>query len=153
MFERNLSESGIVLPEPVVPKFSYVPVVLHGGVAYVSGQLPWVRDGELVAVGRAGETVDLESARQAARQCALQGLACLRQALGSLDRVERVLKVVGFVASGPGFRNQPQVVDAASRLFLDVFGEAGRHARSAVGVAELPRGAPVEVELVVAYRD
>jgi enamine deaminase RidA (YjgF/YER057c/UK114 family) len=152
VFEQTLTALGIVLPGPPAPKFNYVPVVVHGDVAYVSGQLPWIRDGALLAVGRVGDDVDLETAQRAARQCALQGLACLRQALGTLDRVTRVLKVTGFVASGQGFRDQPRVIDAASNLLVEVFGEAGQHARSAVGVAELPRGAPVELELVVALR-
>jgi len=99
-----------------------------------------------------GADVDLEQAREAARLCIVQGLACLKQVLGSLDRVERILKVTGFVASAPGFNQQPKVIDAASELLVRLFGEAGRHASSAIGVAELPRNAAVEIELIVALR-
>jgi enamine deaminase RidA (YjgF/YER057c/UK114 family) len=148
VIRERLETLGIELPTPPVPKFAYVPVVVHGGTAYVSGQLPWV-NGELMAVGRLGDTVDLALGEAAARQCLLQGLAVLEQALGSLDRVDRFLKMTGFVASAPGFHDQPKVVDAASKILLAVFGERGAHARSAVGVAELPRGVAVEIELIV----
>lgn len=149
MHESRLADLNIVLPVPAVPKFSYIPVVVHGGLAWVSGQLPWV-DGALAAVGRLGDDVTVEQAEVAARACVLQALAVLRAALGTLDRVERVVEVMGFVASAPGFREQPRVMDAASKLLQEVFGDAGRHARTAVGVAELPRGAAVEVRMVVA---
>ncbi|CEJ10172.1 Endoribonuclease L-PSP [bacterium YEK0313] len=152
MIDQRLAELGIVLPDAASPSFNYVPVVLNRGTAYVAGQLPKV-DGEVRVHGKAGGAVSLEAARAEARICILQGLACLRQALGSLDRIERVLKVTGFVASAPGFNDQPKVLDAASDLLGEIFGEAGRHARSAVGVAELPRDAAVEIELVVAYRE
>lgn len=152
MIDQRLAELGIELPEAAAPSFNYVPVTLHRGVAYVAGQLPKV-DGEVKVRGKAGAAVSLEAARGEARICLLQGLACLKQALGSLDRIERVLKVTGFVASAPGFNDQPKVLDAASDLLGEILGEAGRHARSAVGVAELPRDAAVEIELVVAYRD
>jgi enamine deaminase RidA (YjgF/YER057c/UK114 family) len=99
-----------------------------------------------------GETVDTEAAQRAARICILQGLSCLKAAIGSLDRVERILKVTGFIASAPGFVQQPRVLDAASNLLVELFGERGRHARSAIGVFELPRSAPVEIEMVVAVR-
>ena len=151
MHEQRVATLGIELPQAAVPKYQYVPVVVHGDTAYVSGQLPW-SGGSLVATGLVGADVSVELAESAARCCLLQALAALRAALGTLDRVERILKVTGFVASAPGFRDQPRVIDAASRLLGDVFGEAGRHARSAVGVAELPRGAPVEIELIVAVR-
>jgi len=129
-----------------------VPVTVHRGVAYVSGQLP-KRDGEVRVFGKLGAEVDLETARGEARICILQALACLKAELGSLDRIERILKLTGFVASAPGFNAQPKVLDAASDLIGDVFGESGRHARSAVGVAELPRNACVEIEMTVALRD
>ena len=129
-----------------------MPVTLHNGVAYVSGQMPKV-DGEVRVFGKVGREVDLETAREQARICILQGLACLRAALGSLDRVERVLKINGFVASAPGFNAQPKVIDAASDLLMEIFGDPGRHARVAVGVAELPRNAAVEIELTVAFTD
>lgn len=151
MIRERLDALGLKLPEPVTPKFSYVPVVVHDGVAYVSGQLPW-RDGALVATGRVGDVVGMDIAREAARMCVMQALAVLQSALGDLDRVVRVLKVTGFVASAPDFVEQPQVVDAASQLLADVFGDSGRHARSAVGVAALPRGVPVEIEFVFAVR-
>lgn len=152
MIDQRLAELDIELPEAASPSFNYVPVTLHRGVAYVAGQLPKV-DGEVRVKGKAGAAVSLETARGESRICILQGLACLKQALGSLDRIEQVLKITGFVASAPGFNDQPKVLDAASDLLGEILGEAGRHARSAVGVAELPRDAAVEIELVVAYRD
>lgn len=151
MIRQRLKDLGIGLPEPRPPAFQYVPVAVHRGVAYVSGQLPWVGD-RIEHAGKVDAEVTVERAREAARACALQGLSSLEQALGGLERVERVLKVTGFVASSPGFVLQPQVIDAASELLVELFGPAGRHARSAVGVAELPRRAPVEIELVVAVR-
>ena len=150
MIKKKLAELGIVLPAAATPAFQYVPVTIHERLAFVSGQLP--RQGESLVTGKVGVDVDLEQAREAARLCILQGLACLNQALGSLDRVEKILKVTGFVASAPGFNQQPKVIDAASELLVRVFGEAGRHARSAIGVAELPRNAAVEIELIVALR-
>jgi enamine deaminase RidA (YjgF/YER057c/UK114 family) len=147
--ETRVAQLGLQLPEAVAPAFNYVAVVEHAGTAWVAGQIP--RDGQRVLfTGKCGAEISLEEARTAARACVLAALAQLRASLGSLDRVERVLKVTGFVASAPGFTQQPQVLDAASDLLVEVFGPAGRHARSAVGVAELPRGVPVEVELVVA---
>ncbi len=150
MISEKLKELGIVVPAAVTPAFQYVPVTIHERLAFVSGQLP--RDGESIVTGKLGGDVELQRGRQAARLCILQALACLTQALGSLDRIERVLKITGFVASAPGFNEQPKVIDAASELLAQVFGEAGRHARSAVGVAELPRNAAVEIELIVALR-
>jgi enamine deaminase RidA (YjgF/YER057c/UK114 family) len=152
MIEQRLTELGIILPEAASPSFNYVPVTLHRGLAHVAGQLPKV-DGEVRVQGKAGGAVSLETARSEARICILQGLACLKQALETLDRIERVLKVTGFVASAPGFNDQPKVLDAASDLLAEILGEAGRHARSAVGVAELPRNASVEIEMIVAYRE
>ncbi len=150
MIAKKLADLGIVLPAAATPSFQYVPVTMHERLAFVSGQLP--RRGDSLVTGKVGVDVDLEQAREAARLCILQGLACLNQALGSLDRVEKILKVTGFVASGSGFNQQPKVIDAASELLVDLFGEAGRHARSAIGVAELPRNASVEIELIVALR-
>ncbi len=150
MISERLVELGIELPVAPAPAFQYVPVTVHERMAFVSGQLP--RQGDQVVTGKLGADVDLERGREAARLCILQGLACLRQALGSLDRVDRILKVTGFVASAPGFNQQPTVIDAASELLGEVFGEAGRHARSAIGVAELPRNAAVEIELIAALR-
>ena len=150
--ENRLKALGLMLPEAATPSFNYLPVTLHGGVAYVAGQLPKV-DGEVRVRGKAGREVDLETARGEAKTCVLQGLACLRAALGSLDRIEQVLKLNGYVASAPGFNDQPKVLDAASDLLVEVFGDKGRHARAAVGVAELPRNAVVEIELTVAYTE
>jgi enamine deaminase RidA (YjgF/YER057c/UK114 family) len=151
MIERQLAELGLQLPEAAKPSFLYVPVVVHGNVAYVSGQLPKVA-GDVRITGKVGADVSMDDAKEAARICVLQALAVLHEALGSLDRVERILKVNGYVASAPGFSQQPTVIDAASELLVRVFGEAGRHARAAVGVPELPRNSPVEIELTVAVR-
>ena len=152
MIEDRLRTLGLTLPDAATPSFNYVPVTLHRGVAYVAGQLPKV-DGEIRVRGKAGRDVDLETARGEARICIMQGLACLKAALGSLDRIDQVLKVGGYVASAPGFNDQPKVLDAASDLLVEVLGDKGRHARSAIGVAELPRDAVVEIELTVAYRE
>ena len=151
--EARLAALGVTLPPVTAPAFDYVPAVAHGGLVWVSGQLPRAADGTLPVLGRLGDEVDVEAARRAAELCALQGLAVLRAAAGSLDAVARAVKVTGFVASAPGFVEQPKVIDAASNLLGQVFGEAGRHARSAVGVAMLPRGVPVEIEFVFALKD
>ena len=150
MIEKRLAELGIVLPQAPVPAFQYVPVTVHERLAFVSGQLP--RNGDEIVTGKVGAETGLERAQEAARLCIVQALACLRQNLGSLDRIERVLKVTGFVASAASFNQQPKVIDAASELLVKVFGENGRHARSAVGVAELPRNASVEIELIVSLK-
>jgi enamine deaminase RidA (YjgF/YER057c/UK114 family) len=143
----RLAELGIDLPVVVKPLGSYVPAVRTGNLVHTSGQLP-MQDGTLVQVGKVGVDVTPEQGKELARICALNALAAVHS-LAGIDSVARVVKVVGFVASGPGFTGQPGVVNGASDLLADVFGEAGVHARSAVGVAELPLGAPVEVELVV----
>jgi len=148
MILHKLAELGIVLPAAVAPAFQYVPVTVHERLAFVSGQLP--RKGELLITGKLGAEVPLDQGKEAARLCILQALACLHEALGTLQRVEKILKVTGFVASAPGFNEQPKVIDAASELLVLLFEDAGRHARSAVGVAELPRNAAVEIELIVA---
>jgi enamine deaminase RidA (YjgF/YER057c/UK114 family) len=124
-------------------------VVVHDGVARTSGQLPRI-DGQLTCLGRLGDQVTVEQGTEAAAVCALNALSVLEVALGSLDRVERVLTVTGFVASSPDFHQQPAVVDGASKVLADVFGDAGRHTRSAIGVAALPRGGSVEIEVTVA---
>jgi enamine deaminase RidA (YjgF/YER057c/UK114 family) len=144
---ERLAELGVTLPPVAAPVAAYVPAVRTGALVYTSGQLPTV-DGALVATGRVGAEVSAEEAAAAARTCALNALAAV-DALVGLAAVRRVVKVVGFVASAPGFTDQPVVVNGASELLGAVFGEAGQHARSAVGVAELPKGAPVEVELIV----
>jgi enamine deaminase RidA (YjgF/YER057c/UK114 family) len=147
----RLITMGLVLPDAAQPQFNYVPVVLHGDLAYVSGQLP-KQDGDVQIKGRVGDTVSLEAAQEAARICAVQALACLAQALGSIDRITRIIRLSGFVASGFDFYQQPVVIDAASELMVQVFGEAGRHARSAIGVSALPRNSSVELEVIAAFR-
>jgi len=150
--EARLKALGLQLPTPAKPSFDYIPVTVHAGVAYVSGQLP-KEDGDVRITGKVDGEVSIGQAQEAARICVLQGLACLDDALGNLDRVAKILKVVGFVASSSGFNAQPKVLDAASTLLVEIFGEQGRHARSAVGVFELPRQSPVEIELIVAVSD
>ncbi|MBM3686425.1 MAG: RidA family protein [Actinobacteria bacterium] len=148
----RLAEMGIVIPEVVPPVAAYVPAVVTGRYVYTSGQLP-MRDGVMIAEGLVGSDVDPEVAKDCARQSAINALAAAQSVIGSLDRVTRVVKVVGFVASAPGFTGQPAVINGASELLLEVFGDAGRHARSAVGVAGLPINAPVEVEMVLEVAD
>ncbi len=149
--EERLTQLGLTLPAAKTPAFEYVAVAVHDDIAYVSGQLPW-RDAENAIGGKVGADIDLEGAQEAARKCTLFALANLKHRLGSLEAIEQILKLTGFVASAPGFTGQPKVIDAASKLLGEVFGEKGRHARSAVGVAELPRGAAVEIEMIVAVR-
>ena len=145
--EKRLAECGITLPEAAVPVASYVPVVVVGGLAHVSGQLPFI-NGQLVK-GRLGEDVSPEDGATAARACGLMILAQIKAA-GLLDRVERVVKLGAFVNSIADFVDQPKIANGASELMVEVFGEAGRHARSAVGVPTLPLGAAVEVDAVIA---
>lgn len=145
---QRLAELGIELPQAAAPVAAYVPVVVSGQLAHVSGQLPFV-DGKLVT-GRLGEDVSLDQGTAAARACGLMILAQLDAALGSLDRVARVVKLGAFVNSAASFTDQPKVANGASELMAEVFGEAGKHARSAVGVPVLPLGAAVEVDAVVA---
>jgi len=150
--EDRLAALGLTVPEVVPPVAAYVPALEHRGLVYVSGQLPMVA-GQLPATGKVGEgagLVDPASAKQLAQNCALNAIAAVKSVVGDLDRVTRVVKVVGFVASDPSFSGQPGVVNGASELLGAVFGEAGQHARSAVGVVALPLDAPVEVELIVA---
>ncbi|GAC47702.1 RidA family protein [Gordonia aichiensis] len=150
-WSERLPQIGIVLPPAAKPVANYVPAVRIGNLVYTSGQLPFV-SGELEFRGRVHEgadgTVTPDQAISAARQCTLNALAAI-DALVGLDSITRIVKVTGFVASGPGFCGQPQVLNGASDLLADIFGEAGVHARSAVGVAELPLASPVEVELIV----
>jgi enamine deaminase RidA (YjgF/YER057c/UK114 family) len=146
-FHARLAELGLTLPSVAVPVAAYVPAVRSGSHVYVSGQLP-VEDGKLLATGKVGSDVSADEAKHLAARCALNALAAI-DALVGLDRVVRVVKVTGFVASAPGFNGQPGVINGASELFGGVFGDAGRHARSAVGVSELPLDAPVEVEVIV----
>ncbi len=144
----RMEELGITLPAPAAPVASYVPVVVHGNTAYVSGQLPFV-DGALVT-GRLGETISVEDGAAAARACALMILAQIAGAGIALDRVERIVKLGAFVASTGEFTDQPKIANGASDLMVEIFDDAGRHARSAVGVPALPLGAVVEVDAIIA---
>lgn len=144
---ERLAELGIELPEVATPLAAYAPAVRTGDHVYTAGQLPIV-GGSVVATGKVGAEISQESAKEYARTCTLNALAAVNW-LSGLDTVGRVVKVVGFVASAEGFTEQPAVVNGASELLGEIFGDAGTHARSAVGVAELPKGAPVEVELIV----
>jgi enamine deaminase RidA (YjgF/YER057c/UK114 family) len=148
---RRLEELGITLPEPAAPVAAYVPAVASNGLLYVSGQLPLHADGSLIT-GRLGEDHDVAAGHEAAERCGIMLLAQIRAALGSLDRVERVVRLGVFVSSAADFTEQPRVANGASELMERVFGEAGRHARSAVGVPVLPRGVPVEIDAIVAIK-
>ena len=144
----RLAELGLTLPAVAAPVAAYVPAVRTGNLVWTSGQLPFV-DGALPVTGKVGAEVEAGQAKELARTCALNALAAIAAEIGDLDQIHRVVKVVGFVASAPGFFGQPGVINGASELLGQVFGDAGRHARSAVGVAVLPLDAPVEVEVVV----
>ncbi|GAA5047902.1 RidA family protein [Nocardia callitridis] len=149
-WESNLTRLGLTVPPVVAPVAAYIPAIKTGSLVYTSGQLPFV-EGKLTAVGKVGAEVTVEDAKQAAQWCALNALAAVHDLVG-LDEVVRVVKVVGFVASAPGFSGQPVVINGASEFLGEVFGAAGAHARSAVGVFELPADTPVEVELIVEVR-
>lgn len=149
--EARLAALGLTLPEVAAPVAAYVPAVRTGDFVFTAGQLPVV-DGRLVATGKVGADVGTAEATTLARTCALNALAAAASAVGGLSAIRRIVKVTGFVASAPDFTGQPQVVNGASELLLEVFGEAGRHARSAVGTAVLPLDAPVEVELIAEVR-
>ena len=150
-YDARVAELGLTLYGPHPPHDPLDAVVVHGGVARTSGQLPRI-DGRLTCMGTLGVDVSVEEGAEAARVCALNALSVLRQSLGTLDRVERVLTVTGYVACAPGFADQPSVVDGASRVLYEIFGDAGRHTRSAIGVAALPRGGAVEIEVTVAVK-
>lgn len=143
---EQLTALGITLPTPPSPVAAYVPSVRAGNLLFVSGQIP-LKEGKLMAIGIVGTEVSMEDAAACARQCAINAIAVGAQAAGSIDRIRRVIRVGVFVACEPGFRQQPKVANGASELFQQVFGEAGRHARAAVGCSDLPLGAPVEVEV------
>lgn len=150
--DARLAELGLALPTPAAPVAAYVPAVEAAGLLHISGQLPFDEDGNLMKGVLAGPD-DVERGAKAARRCGLMLVAQIKAALGgSLDRVERIVKLGGFVASEPGFTDQPKVINGASELMVALFGEAGRHARSAVGVPALPLGAAVEVDAIVALR-
>jgi enamine deaminase RidA (YjgF/YER057c/UK114 family) len=146
--EERLAELGLAVPEVSKPVAAYIPAVRSGSYVYTSGQLP-MREGQMLATGKVGGEVGAEEAEECARQCALNAIAAVRAEVGELSAVKRVVKVVAFVASTPDFTGQPGVANGASELLGRVFGEAGRHARSAVGVPVLPLDAPVEVEMIV----
>ncbi|MHB1172653.1 MAG: RidA family protein [Lacisediminihabitans sp.] len=148
--DDRLAELGLVLPDVAKPVAAYIPAVVTGNLVFTSGQLPFVA-GVLPAAGKVGAEVSAETAKDLARVCVLNALAAAKSAIGSLDRVTRVVKVVGFVSSEPSFTGQPGVINGASDLLVDIFGDAGVHARSAVGVAVLPLDSPVEVELILEF--
>jgi enamine deaminase RidA (YjgF/YER057c/UK114 family) len=150
--EQRLAELGITLPEPAAPVAAYVPAVEANGLLHISGQISFAEDGSLIK-GRLGEGLDVDAGYAAARRCGIMLLAQMKAALGSLDRVGRIVKLGVFVSSTGDFTDQPKVANGASELMQSVFGEAGRHARSAVGVPVLPLGVAVEVDAVVQIRD
>lgn len=148
--ENRLRELQIVLPE-VQPAGNYLPAVRVGNLLFVSGQLPKT-EGKIAYKGRVGRDLNLESARRAAKSCVANILAVVQQEIGSLDRVKRIVRITGFINTYPGFNDHPKVLDAASDLLVEIFGEAGRHARLAVGVVELPLNAAIEMEAIVEVR-
>lgn len=150
--ERRITELGLEFPSPPKPVAAYVPGVRFGPLIFTSGQLP-VRDGKVIFCGKVGADLDTEQGYAAARLCALNALAVIRSMTGDLDRLEQVVKLTGFVNSAPGFTAQPAVLNGASELLVSIFGDRGRHARSAVAANELPLGAAVELELVVAVKE
>jgi enamine deaminase RidA (YjgF/YER057c/UK114 family) len=147
-FEHKLIELGLALPAPPKPVATYIPAVLAGELLFLSGVIPF-RDGKLVVEGKLGRDLTVEQGYEAARVSLLNALAIVRQELGTLDRVKRIVRMTGHVASAEGFVQQPAVINGASDLLVQIFGEAGRHARVALGAAELPLNAPVEIELIV----
>jgi enamine deaminase RidA (YjgF/YER057c/UK114 family) len=150
-FEARVKELGLTIPELPRPAFSYVPAVRTGNLVYASGQTPSIA-GKLTMQGKLGREISLEQGQEGARLCLLNCLAEVRSLTGSLDAIVRIVKVNGYVASVEGFTQQPAVINGASSLLEEIFGEAGKHARAAIGVAELPFGAPVEIEMIVEVR-
>ena len=151
VIELRLEELGLQLPETVPPLYSYVPVIIHQGVAYISGQVPRI-NGEVPYTGKVGRDVTVDQARELAEFCVLKGLSSLKAAIGSLDKVEQILKVTGYVQTARGFYEPSKILDAASELLENIFGEKGRHTRSAIGAAELPSNTPIEIEFVIAVK-
>ena len=149
--ERRLAEMGLELPPPARPGGAYVPTKRIGDMLYLSGQGP-IRNGSPLVIGQVGGEVTLEEGTEAARQAALNALAAIKAAVGTLDAVEEFVQVRGFVNSAPGFHEQPQVMNGASELLVDVFGERGKHVRCALGTSSLPHNIPVEIEMIVALR-
>lgn len=151
--DERLRELGIVLPKPPVPVAAYLPsVIFDGNMVYVSGQ-DCRKDGELLYKGKLGNELTVEQGKECARQSMCNCLAALKYSVGDLDRVKRIVKVLGFVASAPGFGEQPYVLNGASELLIDIFGENGKHARAALGTNELPFGTPVEIEMIVELKE
>ncbi|WP_067725057.1 RidA family protein [Oceanobacillus damuensis] len=149
MIEKKMEQLGYPLPNARKPLYEYVPVVIHNNLAFVSGQLPRV-SGQLKYCGKVGEEITIETAQEAARICIVNALTVLNYELGSLDKVKRIVKMTGFVNARHGFKDQSTVIDGASNLLVDIFGEKGQHARSAIGAGDLPGQSPVEIELIVA---
>ena len=148
--EQRLSELGLTLPEVATPAGSYLPAMISGNLVFTAGQIP-VIEGKLIATGKLGAEITVEYGAEIAQRCALNALAAVKSVIGDLDRVKQVVKIVGFVASVPEFTAQPSVINGASEFLQQVFGDAGKHARSAVGVSVLPLDAPVEIELIVEF--
>ena len=151
MIDERLKSLGLTLPVPPKPVANYIPAVRVGDLLFTSGVLP-MKDGRLAFTGRLGQELTVEQGQEAARLALLSALAVVKQELGSLDKVARVVKLTGHVASAPGFIQQPSVLNGASDILVSVFGESGRHARAAIGASELPLGAPVELELILQVR-
>lgn len=149
--EKRLEELGIELPEPVAPLYSYVPLTIHQGVAYVSGQVPRI-NGEVPYPGKVGTEVTVEQARELAEYCVLKALSSVKQEIGTLDNVEQILKLSGYIQAAPGFNEMGKIMDAASELLVHIFGEKGHHARVAIGAAELPSNTPIELDLIIAVK-
>ncbi|WP_274308474.1 RidA family protein [Solibacillus daqui] len=149
--EQRLHELGLQLPEATPPLYNYVPVTIHQHIAYISGQVPRI-DGHIPFPGKVGRDVTIEQASELAEYCVLKGLSCLKAQIGSLDQVEHILKVTGYVQVAPDFYEPSKVLDAASALLEKIFGEKGRHARTAIGVATLPSNAPVEIDFIIAIK-
>jgi enamine deaminase RidA (YjgF/YER057c/UK114 family) len=150
--EQRIQELGLQLPEATPPLYHYVPVAVHQGVAYISGQVPRIDD-VIPYPGKVGLEVTVEQAQQLAEYCVLKGLSCLKAEIGSLDNVEKILKVTGFIQVAPDFYEPSKVLDAASELLEKIFGKKGRHARSAIGVATLPSNTPVEIDFIIAVKE
>lgn len=148
--EQRLSELGLTLPEVATPAGSYLPAMISGNLVFTAGQIP-VIEGKLIATGKLGAEITVEYGAEIAQRCALNALAAVKSVIGDLDRVQQVVKIVGFVSSVPEFTSQPAVINGASEFLQQVFGDAGKHARSAVGVSVLPLDAPVEIELIVEF--
>ena len=152
VIEKRLKDLILELPDATAPLYHYVPVTIHQGVAYISGQVPRI-SGEIPYQGKVGQDVTIEQAQQLAEYCVLKGLSCLEATIGSLDKVEQILKVTGYVQTASNFYEPSKVLDAASALLEKIFGEKGRHARTVVGVATLPSNTPIEIDFIIAVKE